>query len=110
MIDSNVLVAYLASGLTNFGLDFFQKQISVPSWPTFMQINKRVPWQSFLERPENIFNSQFIDQKLLKLPIRKQAMVTRALNKLSILYKGILANLLRSYLKAKSSRSLATSI
>jgi hypothetical protein len=53
-------------------------------------VSKDLNWQKILEKPVNIFNEKFVNSKLESMAPRKQAQVIRAMNKLSLKFKGMI--------------------
>lgn len=90
-IDTHVAVSYLTSAVAKFGLNFFKKKIEVPTWSMLTKIYKTMNWGSFLEKPENLFNEAFIDEKLKTISSRRQlAKTIKALNKLASNFRGMI--------------------
>lgn len=89
-IDHHVLVAYFTNSIVNSGMQLVQSKVITPNWTDLMKFNRKINWLEFLELPENLFRQDFVDDKLSKLPVRKQQTIVRALNKIARNYRGIL--------------------
>lgn len=55
-VDLHVAISYLSSAVTDFGMNFFQKALKVPTWAELAKIDKKFLWGLFLESPINLFN------------------------------------------------------
>jgi hypothetical protein len=60
----NVLIANLSAGLVDFGLTFIQKAVVVPTWHAITKADPALNWHVILERPENLLNERFLDEKI----------------------------------------------
>lgn len=50
-IDPKVLVVYLTSAVTEFGINFVNKKILTPTWESIKKADKSLNWQEILEKP-----------------------------------------------------------
>ena len=59
-------------------------------WESFFKVDRSLNWSSFLEKPDNVFDGKFVDERLEKLEDKMKCRFIKGLNKISECYPGLI--------------------